>query len=58
MRKKSVAIRPQPNRSTKRPLRLSKESVRTLTKDDLSQAASGCPWGSITGGTLDQDPGI
>lgn len=35
----------------KRTLRLSKEHLRTLTPDDLSLVASGCPTGSWPSGT-------
>jgi hypothetical protein len=59
MRKKIANAPPRNSRQTKRSLRLSKETVRTLTKDDLSNVASGCPdmsWTiSLTTRTMQQD---
>jgi hypothetical protein len=43
MRKKIANSPPRTSRHAKRTLGLSKETVRTLTKDELSDAASGCP---------------
>lgn len=57
MRKKTANAPPRATRQTKRPLRLSIETVRILTKDDLANAGGGCitistPWTTL------QDPGV
>jgi len=46
MRKTDRRLSPEPKLSHKPALRLSRESVRTLTTDQLQLAASGCPTGS------------
>jgi hypothetical protein len=43
MRKKTANAPPRTSRQTRPSLRLSKETIRTLTEDDLSNVASGCP---------------
>jgi hypothetical protein len=49
MRKKTVSsLDRRSTRPTQRALHLSKETIRTLTNDDLSQAVSGCPLDSST----------
>ncbi len=49
MRKKRNTVASRRPVLKKRELRLSKETVRTLTSDDLLQAAGGCPYDSTTG---------
>jgi DNA polymerase III psi subunit len=58
MRKKAPNAPPRTSRQVTRTLRLSKETVRTLTEDDLSNVASGCPdmsWTVNMTTTLQQD---
>ena len=58
MRKKTANAPPRTTRQTKRALRLSKETVRTLTKDELAEADGGCLTISTPWTTLDRDPHI
>jgi len=39
----------RPDRPAKRALQLSKEVIRSLNPDDLSQVNGGCPWASTPG---------
>lgn len=50
MRKIDRRLSPVSKLSRKSALRLSRESVRTLTADQLQLAASGCPTGSWPSG--------
>jgi hypothetical protein len=60
MRKKLVSPS-STRRSTpqKRKLQVSKEVIRSLTSDDLSNVVAGCPWLSLPGteNTLQDDSG-
>jgi hypothetical protein len=49
MRKKILNSSSRSDRPAKRALRLSKETIRALTPEDLLQAAGGCPYLSTPG---------
>jgi hypothetical protein len=58
MRKKIANAPPRNSRQTNRALRLAKETVRTLSNDDLATVASGCPdMSSVPTLTIDRVPG-
>lgn len=55
MKKQIRRRRTQSDSVNKRPLSLARETVKTLTSDELAQVPSGCPtgdsWTTLNGGT-------